>query len=150
MGRSLGRQVCGKWFGANEFVSETPVERQQLVTARANDAQVHHAGTRLAREILRRGYQLPANSGSLAGRLHGEKAQIAAVVAGLDENPPRHSARIFRYKKRAAAHVRAHAQVIDAIAVEDDLLDDEGGVDQFRERFDVVVRSLADTDISRA
>src|ERR1700756_3033277 len=99
MGRSLGRQVCGKWLGADEFVSETPVKRQQLVTARADDAQIHHASTRLAREILRRGYQLPANSGSLAGRLNGEKAQIAAVVARLDVNASRYSSGIFGYQK---------------------------------------------------
>jgi len=117
--------------------------------ARADDAQIHHASTRLERKILRRGYQLPANSGSLPRWLHGKKAQIAAVVARLDVNASRYAARIFRYKKRAAAHVRAHAQVIDAITVEDDLLDDEGGIDQFCERFDVVVRSLADADISR-
>src|SRR6266404_4598192 len=50
----------------------------------------------------------------------GKMAQIAAVVARLNVNASRYFARVFRYKKRAAAHIRAHAQVIDAITVEDD------------------------------
>jgi hypothetical protein len=56
---------------------------------------------------------------------------------------------VFGEEKDAATHVGAHAQVVDAVAVENNLLDDEGGIDEAGKRVDIIVGGLANTDIWR-
>jgi hypothetical protein len=97
--------------------------------ARTDDAEVNCDAAGLAEKILRGVHELAAQAGTLAPRFDSEQTQASAVAAKLDIDASCKSLGIFRQQKSPFFHVGADALGMDAVALDEGLLDAESSVD---------------------
>jgi hypothetical protein len=114
---------------ADKAITEALVKREQLVSARADDAEIHLTRPDRSCKLLGGFYQAMAQAATLVRGLDGKEAEIGAIIAWLDEDAAEEGAGHFGEQEMASRHVAAHAGLVDTIAIERYLLDNEGGID---------------------
>jgi len=82
--------------------------------------------------------------------VHTEQAEVATVSAKFDVDAPREARGILRQQEFPFLHVGADTVGIDAVALDEGLLDAESGVDQTSERINVALGSGSNTGVCRS
>src|SRR5438067_4576026 len=129
-----GRAALGREGRCSRFhVPETAVEGGQL-DAQVDDLDVDRAAPRPPETLLRGLDQRPASALAVLGRIHGEQPEIAAVTALLDVDAADGRAVLVGEEESALLHVGPDLVLVRAIALDEETLHLEGGVDEGGER----------------
>src|SRR5260370_27294369 len=104
----------------------------------ADDAEVDHKTAGLAEEILGGIHEQAAQAATLALRLDAEEAKVAAITAKFNVRAASQTGGVFSNKEFALGHVGANTCGVDAVTLDEGLLDAEGSGDQMAEGVNVV------------
>ncbi len=132
----LGLDFCRKGRGAGFNVAEMTVKGRKG-RAWINYPEVDGDATVFAKVVFGGVHQFPAQAGPLEPGIYAEETQIAAIAAKFDVNATSEARGIFRDQEFSFFHVGADALGIRAVALNEGLLNEEGGVDQAGEGFDI-------------
>src|SRR5438132_2376530 len=104
---------------------------------RANDAEVDGPATGLPKVVFGGIHHFATEPGSLPQGIHAKQPQVTSVTVNLNVDASGQARGILSDEKCSFGHIRANASGINAIALDEGLLDAKSGVDQAGERIHI-------------
>ena len=136
MARDFGGHLGSEGGSTGFMVAEVKIKGRKR-RARADDTEVDGRAARLPKVVFGGMHHFAAEPGPLPHRVHAKQAQIASVTVNLKVDASGQAGGILGDEEFAFDHVGADASFINAIALDEGLLDAKAGVDQTGERFHI-------------